>query len=97
MHETPPTTESDPAVRLKRLRFRAWHRGTREADMIIGGFIDKFGDSFSAEEMNLFEALLEEQDLDILNWVTGKEPPPAHFDGSMMQAMQKLDYLDPAR
>ncbi len=84
-------------MRLKRLRFRAWHRGTREADMIIGGFIDKFGDGFSAPDLDLFEALLEEQDLDILGWVTGKEPVPGRFGGPLMQAMQKLDYLDPAR
>ena len=84
-------------TRLKKLRFRAWHRGTREADMIIGGFIDRNGEDFSAEEMDLFEALLEEQDLDILNWVTGKTPVPKAFDGPLMGAMQKLDYLDPAK
>lgn len=84
-------------TRLKKLRFRAWHRGTREADMIIGGFIDRNGEDFSAEEMDLFEALLEEQDLDILNWVTGKAPVPEVFDGPLMSAMQELDYLDPAK
>ena len=84
-------------MQLKKLRFRAWHRGTREADMIIGGFIDKFGDSFSDGDLNWFEALLEEQDLDILNWITGKEPAPERFEGPLMQAMQKLDYLDPSR
>ncbi len=84
-------------MQLKKLRFRAWHRGTREADIIIGGFIDKSGDSFSQGDMDWFEALLEEQDLDILNWITGKEPVPARFEGPLMRAMQKLDYLDPAK
>lgn len=65
--------------------------------MIIGGFIDKFGDGFSAADLDLFEILLEEQDLDILNWVTDKEPTPARLEGPLMRAMQKLDYLDPAR
>lgn len=84
-------------MRLKRLRFRAWHRGTREADMIIGGFVDRHGEQFTAQDLDWFEALLEEQDLDILNWVTGKEPTPDAFDAPLMQAMQKLDYLDPAK
>lgn len=83
--------------RLKRLKFRAWHRGTREADLIIGSFVDRHGAQFSAEDLDWFEALLEEQDLDILNWVTGKESPPDAFSGPLMRAMQKLDYLDPAR
>ena len=83
--------------RLKRLKFRAWHRGTREADMIIGGFVDRHGGQFSPQDIDWFEALLEEQDLDILNWVTRKEPAPDAFGGPLMQAMQKLDYLDPAR
>ena len=48
-------------VRLKRLKFRAWHRGTREADYMVGGFFDAQSAHWAAAEMDWFEDLLEEQ------------------------------------
>ncbi len=56
----------DRETRLKRLRFRAWHRGTKEADLLIGGFFDAHSVGWNDEEIALFEALLEEQDVDIM-------------------------------
>ena len=55
----------DHETRIKRLRFRAWHRGTKEADLMIGGFFDAHHETLSLEELDWFEALLEEQDVDI--------------------------------
>ena len=81
-------------VRLKRLHFRSWHRGTREADNMIGGFFDKWGQSWSDEEIAWFEQLLEEEDVDIMAWAIGKQPAPAPFQTNQMVAMQKLDYFD---
>ena len=83
----------DRADRLRRLRFRAWHRGTREADLMIGGFFDRHGESWSDEEMAWFEALLEEQDVDILAWAIGTAPPPERFHGEMMGRLQALNYI----
>ena len=39
--------ESIDARRRKRLRFRAWHRGIREADLILGPFADAHIDALS--------------------------------------------------
>lgn len=78
---------------LKRLGFRAWHRGTREADYMIGGFFDRYASSWSDADTLWFERLLEEDDVDIMAWAMGKEPVPAAFDGPLMQTMQKLDYI----
>ena len=61
----------DRDARLKRLRFRAWHRGMREADMLIGGFFDRQHGGWGEAEMAWFEALLEEQDVDIMAWAIG--------------------------
>ena len=83
----------DRADRLKRLRFRAWHRGTREADLMIGGFFDLCSSEWSDEEVEWFESLLEEQDVDIMAWAIGTEPPPARFEGHNMRRMQILDYI----
>jgi antitoxin CptB len=86
--------QMDRQARLKRLRFRAWHRGTREADMLIGGFFDRHHAGWSAEEIAWFEALLEEQDVDIMAWAIGTAVPPARFQGPLMTALTRLDYIE---
>ena len=86
-----------PDDELKRLHWRAHHRGTREADMMIGGFFDRHGASWSAEERARFDDLLNEQDVDIMAWAIGTQPVPARYQGGLMQAMQRLDYLPIAR
>ena len=82
-----------PADRLKRLRFRAWHRGVREADFMIGGFFGAHGEGWGESEMAWFEALLEEQDADIMAWAIGTAEPPERYRGAMMRRLQKLDYI----
>jgi antitoxin CptB len=84
----------DRETRLRRLGFRAWHRGTREADFMIGGFFDRYRDSWSDEELTWFETLIEEQDVDIMAWAIGTQEIPAQFAGPQMDAMRKLDFID---
>ena len=81
-------------IRLRRLHFRAWHRGTREADMMIGGFFNRYGAHWSPAELDWFERLLHEDDVDIMAWAIGKQPVPETFAGAQMEAMQKLDYME---
>lgn len=84
----------DRETRLRRLGFRAWHRGTREADFMIGGFFDRYGSEWSDEELTWFETLIEEQDVDIMAWAIGTQEIPAQFAGPQMDAMRKLDFID---
>lgn len=83
--------------RLRRLKFRAWHRGTKEADLMVGGFFDAHAASFTEEQADLFEALLEEEDVDIMAWAIGVAPCPARYESAMMDAMRKLDYVPIAK
>lgn len=83
----------DPVLRLKRLRFRAWHRGTREADYVFGGFFDAHHQSWTLAELDWFEALIEEQDVDVLGWAMGSLPVPAEWDGPMMARLRSLDFV----
>ena len=83
----------DRDSRIKRLRFRAWHRGTREADLLIGGFFDRFHIAWSEGEMVWFENLLEEQDVDILCWAIGTAAPPERFAGAMMNQLRLVNYI----
>jgi antitoxin CptB len=66
--------------RLKRLRFRAWHRGTREADYMIGGFFDRYAAEWGEAEIRWYELVVEEDDVDIMSWALGTGEPPAHLD-----------------
>lgn len=85
----------DRDIRLKRLKFRAWHRGTREADMMIGGFFDTHAAGWDDEEMDWFESFLEEQDVDIMGWALRAQPVPEIWQGRMMAAFQRLDFITP--
>jgi antitoxin CptB len=82
------------AQRLARAKFRAWHRGTREADYMIGGFHDRYHAEWGEAELAWFEALLDEDDVDVMAWALGTQAPPDHLAGALLASMQKLDYVD---
>ena len=81
------------ATRLKRLRFRAWHRGTKEADLLIGGFFDLCSPHWSDAEIALYEALMDEEDVEIMGWAIGTIPVPERWQGPMLERMRVLDYI----
>ena len=80
-------------MELKRLHWRAHHRGTKEADLMIGSFFDAHHASWDDHDRTLFGAILEEQDVDIMAWALGTATPPERFTGPIMEALQKLDYI----
>jgi antitoxin CptB len=82
---------------LKRLHWRAHHRGTKEADLLVGGFFDAHHASWSADDRALFEEMLGEQDADIMAWAHGTANVPERFEGPMTEALRKLDYVPVAR
>ena len=84
----------DREARIRRTKFRAWHRGTREADYMIGGFFDRHHAGFTEADFEWFERLLEEQDVDIMAWGIGTQAVPSAFDGPLMDKFQKLDFID---
>lgn len=72
------------SMRLRRLRYRAWHRGTREMDLVLGPYADARLPTMAPAELDRFEALLEEMDTDLLDWLTGATPMPADADHQML-------------
>ncbi len=74
---TRPSNQNDEmAVRRKRAHFRAWHRGMREMDLILGGFADREMEQLGPAELAEFEALLHETDAELLDWIAGRKPTP---------------------
>ncbi|HVO14009.1 MAG TPA: succinate dehydrogenase assembly factor 2 [Alphaproteobacteria bacterium] len=80
--------------RRKRLRFRSWHRGTRELDLLLGPFADRHLDALSAAELAEYEALLLMPDPDVYDWILGQaEPPPAIARG-VLRLIKKFHKTD---
>jgi len=90
MSDTPP----ELPARLARMRFRAWHRGTREADYMIGCFFDRFHQEWGEEQIVWFEAILDEDDADVMAWALGTQPVPDAYAGPLMERMRLLDYVE---
>lgn len=70
--------ETDDA-RLKRMRMRSWRRGIKEMDLILGPYADARLDAMGPPDLDLFDALLEENDQDIYPWITGAASPPDRY------------------
>lgn len=82
----------DLEQRRKRLAFRAWHRGMKELDLLIGGFADRHLAGFSAEQLDRFEALLDVPEPLMYGWLVGGEAPPAAFDHDVMALLLNFKY-----
>ena len=81
-------------ARVNRVRFRAWRRGFREADLILGPFADSHVRGMSEEQLALFEDLLDQPDHDIYDWISEAAPTPARFDGDLIAALRALKPSD---
>ena len=81
-------------LRIRKAKYRGSHRGTKESDLVVGGFFDRYHAQFDEAALAWFELLLEEQDVDILAWAFGTAVVPARLDGEQMQLLKKLDYVE---
>jgi len=75
-------------IRKRRIVFRAWHRGTREMDLLLGRFTERFIDDLSDAEIAMLEQLMETPDPDIYNWLIGAAPVPAQCDTPLLRKIR---------
>ena len=61
---------------------------------MIGGFFDRYHATWGEAEITWFEALLDEDDVDIMGWALGTQAVPAEYRGALMDAFRKLDYVE---
>lgn len=80
------------AARRRKLKFRSWHRGMREMDLIMGRFADAFIDAMAPVELDEFERLIETPDPDLMAWIMGAEPPPATSDTPMLRRLRDFQF-----
>ena len=74
----------------KRLRFRSFRRGTKESDLVIGGFAEANLARMDARALDQFEALLNRNDPEVLAWITALAEPPDEFDNEVLDALRKF-------
>jgi antitoxin CptB len=70
------TAMMDREHKIKRLRFRAWHRGTQELDLLIGRFADAHLESMDDGQLERFEAFMERPDPEVHGWLVRRLPVP---------------------
>ncbi len=83
-----PTETTD--VRRRRLRFRSWHRGTRELDLLLGPFADAEIAGMDAAELDQYEAILTTPDPDIYNWIVQRDPIPPEERSAVLDRIIKF-------
>jgi len=74
----------------KRVWFRCHHMGMHENDILFGTLADRHIDSFSDEQVETLEKLIEQNDVDLLKWVLGQVEPPEEFKSDILTMVQDI-------
>jgi antitoxin CptB len=93
MPNGPRAMDDEPnelSPRRRRLLFRARHRGTKETDLLIGGFVSDRIEAFSEQELDEIEEILELPDVDLTDWLSGRRPLPAELQSPMMLRLMEV-------
>lgn len=79
------------AAKRKCLLFRSRHRGSRELDILLGRFAETYLARLDEDQLDRYEALLANDDLDIFAWVSGRKPVPPGFDTDVMTLLKAIN------
>jgi antitoxin CptB len=82
-----PDETSDLDARRRRARFRAWHRGMKEMDILLGRYADAHAETMNADTLATFEVMLEILDRDLFKWFTGEGAVPAEHDTPLFRSI----------
>jgi len=83
----------DPeSVRRKKLLFRSWHRGTREADLLLGTFAERHLGAFDEGQLDRYEGLLEIDDAVLYDWIAGRATPPDANNSDVLRLLLNFRY-----
>lgn len=83
-------SSADLDPRRRRILFRCWHRGIREMDLMLGQFCEAHISELSDEELDELERIMVEEDNDLVRYITGAEPVPAHLQTPLFERIAAL-------
>ena len=79
-------------TRRKRLLYQSAHRGTKESDLLLGAFAAAHLDGLTPAQLDRYEALLDENDRDIFDWISKRAPPPAKAQSDVLTLLLNFRY-----
>ncbi len=79
------------ADRLKRLAHRSRYRGFKEVDLHFGQFAERHLGGLTGDEVDQYEALLDEADQDVWAWLTGARHVPARHDNRVFRLLRAYE------
>lgn len=88
-------TSDDLSPRRRRILYHAWHRGTRELDLLLGRFADSAIGDLTETELDEFEALMEEEDRSLFGWILGKMPIPEAYAAGLLPRIMAYAAANP--
>ncbi|MES2905701.1 MAG: succinate dehydrogenase assembly factor 2 [Pseudomonadota bacterium] len=80
------------AAHLRKLRYRAWHRGTREMDLLLGPFADDMLEKLDSQELNDFESLMDVPDGDLQDWILHNMMAPDEFETALLKRIRNFNH-----
>lgn len=78
--------------RRRKLKFRAWRRGFREMDLLMGSFADAHIAGMSDEDLSEFERLLSTPDWEVYAWLVGQKTVPGNYESPLLIRMMEFRY-----
>ena len=82
-------------ARRKRALYRAWHRGTRELDMLLGRYAEANIPAMGEAALDRFEALMEAPEPQIMEWIAGRAEPPPEIDHALVEDLRRFHAARP--
>jgi len=83
------TADINRDIQRKRLLYRATHRGTKEADAIVGGFVKSRIQTLDDVQLDALEVVLDRPDADLMDWLRGRRPMPVDETWDLMQLLKE--------
>ena len=80
--------------RRKRLKYRSFYTGTKETDLILGNFAEKYIDTLNVEQLEEYEELLRIEDPRLYKWITGMEVPPEGFQTTVLELIKDFNLAE---
>jgi|TARA_A100001388_G_scaffold89922_1_gene65067 succinate dehydrogenase flavin-adding protein (antitoxin of CptAB toxin-antitoxin module) len=77
--------------RIKRLKYRSFYTGTKETDLILGNFAEKYLDTLELEQLDDYEELLKIEDPRLYKWITGMEVAPTTFQTTVLELIKEFN------